>query len=312
LSYLAYPVALAAAAIFALAIPLEHRAADRTPEVGGFRPRQLASFVGATVRNKWWLIGMGLSTLGFGLHTLALNLGALAVVQPLRVTQLLFALPVNHWLRREPIKPNELVWAAVLVVGLSGFLAVATAGVRPTHDAADRGPSVAVGVLVVLATSSLALAARRIGGRTGATLLGAATGVLFAVTASLNKECTGLIAQGPLTLLSSWQLYAFPLVTAVAILFNQLAYQAGPLSASLPAIVVVDPLVAILLGITVFDEELRHSPPAIIGEVVLLGLLALGGLNLARLAAAPEDEPKELLIRRSAPPSPPNAAPPRR
>jgi drug/metabolite transporter (DMT)-like permease len=297
LSYLAYPVALAAAATFAVAISLEHRAADRTPEVGGFRPRQLASFVRATVRNRWWLIGMGLNALGFGLHTLALHLGALAVVQPLRVTQLLFALPVNHWLRREPIKPIELVWAAVLVVGLSGFLLIATAGVPSTHDAADRGPAVAAGVLVVLFTSSLALAARRTGGSTGATLLGVATGVLFAVTASLNKECTGLIAQEPVTLLSSWQLYAFLLAAAVGLLFNQLAYQAGPLSASLPAIAVVDPLVAILLGITVFDENLRHSPPAIIGEVVFLGLLTLGGLNLTRLECVPEDEPKELPTR---------------
>jgi hypothetical protein len=117
------------------------------------------------------------------------------------------------------------------------------------------------------------------------------------VTASLNKECTGLITQGTVTLLTSWQLYALPLAAAVAILFNQLAYQAGPLSASLPAIAVVAPLVAILLGITVFDENLRHSPPAIMGQVVSLGLLAIGGINLARLARVPEDEPKELPTR---------------
>jgi hypothetical protein len=117
------------------------------------------------------------------------------------------------------------------------------------------------------------------------------------VTASLNKECTTLIAREPVTLLSSWQLYAFLLAAAAGLLFNQLAYQAGPLSASLPAIAVVDPLVAILLGITVFNENLRHSPPAIIGEVVFLGLLTLGGLNLTRLESVPEDEPKELPTR---------------
>jgi drug/metabolite transporter (DMT)-like permease len=297
LSFLAYPVALTAAATFAVAIPLAHRAADRTPEFGGFRPRQIASFVRATARNKWWLIGMGLNVIGFGLNTLALSLGRLAVVQPLLMTQLLCALPVNHWLRREPIKPIELVWAAVLVVGLSGFLLIATAGVPTTHETADRGPAIAAGVLVVLVTASLALAARRAGRNTAATLLGVATGVLFAVTASLNKQCTGLMAQGPVTLLTSWQLYAFPLAAAVAILFNQLAYQAGPLSASLPAIAVVGPLVAILLGITVFDENLRHSPPAIIGQLVSLGLLTIAGINLARLERVPEDEPKELPTR---------------
>jgi drug/metabolite transporter (DMT)-like permease len=297
LSLLAYPIALTAAATFAVAIPLAHRAAHRTPEFGGFRPRQIAPFVRATLRNKWWLIGMGLNVLGFGLNTLALSLGNLAVVQPLLMTQLLFALPVNHWLRREPIKPIELVWAALLVVGLSGFLLIATAGVPTTHDTADRGPAIAAGVLVVLVTASLALAARRARHNTAATLLGVATGVLFAVTASLNKEATGLMTQGPVALLTSWQLYAFPLAAAVAILFKQLAYQAGPLSASLPAIAVVGALVAILLGITVFDENLRHSSPAIIGQVVSLGLLTIAGINLARLERVPEDEPKELPTR---------------
>jgi drug/metabolite transporter (DMT)-like permease len=297
LSFLAYPIALTAAATFAVAIPLAHRAADRTPEFGGFRPGQIASFVRATVRNKWWLVGMGLNVLGFGLNALALSLGRLAVVQPLLTTQLLFALPVNHWLRREPIKPIELRWSAVLVAGLSGFVLIATTGVPPTHNTADRGQAIAAGALVVLVTASLALAARRAAHSTAARLLGAATGVLFAVTASLNKECTGLITQGPVTLLTSWQLYALPLAAVVAILFNQLAYQAGPLSASLPAIAVVAPLIAILLGITVFDESLRHSPPAIIGQVVSLGLLAIGTINLARLEGVPEDQPKELPTR---------------
>jgi drug/metabolite transporter (DMT)-like permease len=297
LSVVAYPVALAAAATFAVAIPLEHRAADRTPQVGGFGPRQIAAFVGATVHNKWWLIGMGLNTLGFGLHALALSLGGLAVVQPLLVANLLFALPVNHWLRQEPVKPNELVWAGVLMVGLAGFLLVATAGVPETHDTADRGPAIAAGILVVLVAASLALTARRAGRSTGATLLGVTTGVLFAVTASLIKECTGLISQGPLTMLTGWQSYALVIVGAFGLLFNQLAYQAGPLSASLPAIAVVDPLVAILLGITVFDEHLRHSLPAIIGEVVFLGLLAAGGINLARLERVSEEQPKELPAR---------------
>lgn len=292
MSYLAVPVALAAAAVFSVAIPLEHRAADRTPEAGGFAPRQIGAFVRATVRNPWWLIGMGLNALGFGLHALALHLGALAVVQPLLVSNLLFALPVNHWLRREPIKPAELAWAAVLVVGLAGFLLLATAGVPQSSQPADVGPAVAAGVLVVVVAGGLAVAARRAHRSTAAALLGVATGVLFAVTASLIKECTRLITQGPPALLTSWQLYALLVTGSFGLLFNQLAYQSGPLSASLPAITVVDPLVAVLLGVTIFDENLRHSVPAILGEVLCLGLLALGGLNLARLEQGPREEPQ--------------------
>lgn len=138
----AYPVALAAAAAFAVAIPLEHRAADRAPDAGGLSSRQVVSFVRAIVRDGWWLAAMALNTVGFGGHALALHLGGLTVVQPLLVAGLVFAPPVNHWLRREPIRSTELVCAGALVVGLSGFLLIASPG-DTTAEPADRGPAVA-------------------------------------------------------------------------------------------------------------------------------------------------------------------------
>jgi drug/metabolite transporter (DMT)-like permease len=70
-----------------------------------------------------------LSTVGLGLHAFALTGGALAVVQLLMVLGVLFALPLQRRLRQERIPRNELLWALTLVVGLAGFLLVATAGV---------------------------------------------------------------------------------------------------------------------------------------------------------------------------------------
>jgi drug/metabolite transporter (DMT)-like permease len=289
-SVLAVPAALGAAFAFAVAIPLEHRAADRAPDAGGYGPRQIGAFVRATVRNGWWLLGMALNTAGLALHATALSIGSLSVVQPLLVSNLLFALPVNRWLRHEPVSRRELVWGAVLVVGLSGFLLLATAGVQQTSQPADVGPAIAAGVLTLVVAGGLAVAARRAGRGTAPVLLGVATGVLFAVTASLIKECTRLLPH-PLSLLTSWQLYALIVAGAVGLLFNQLAYQAGPLAASLPAISVVDPLVSVLIGVTVFDENLRHTPGPIAGEVVCLGLLALSGVMLARLEQGPAELP---------------------
>lgn len=113
------------------------------------------------------------------------------------------------------------------------------------------------------------------------------------MTASLIKAATGLLVEGIVPLLTSWQLYALIAAGAAGLLLNQLAYQSGPLSASLPAITVVDPLVAVLLGVTVFDERLRHSPPALVGQAALLGVLAVAGFNLARLEQLPVGEPAD-------------------
>jgi hypothetical protein len=282
-SWLAVPLALSAAAAFALAIPLEHRAAGAAPDTTGFGGRQLATFVAATLRNRWWLLGIALNTAGFALHATALHLGPLAIVQPLLITNVVFAIPVNHRLRRERVPAPAVAWAVVLVVALAGFLLVASAGVPATSEAADRGPAAATPVLLVALVGGLGLLARRTHRTRAATLLGAATGLLFAVTASLVKVCTGLLAQGPLRLLGSWELYALVAVGAAGLVCNQLAYQAGPLTASLPVITVVDPLAAVVIGVVVFDESLRHTTPAVLGEVACLLLLVVAVMRLTRV-----------------------------
>jgi hypothetical protein len=279
----AYPLALLAAAAFATAIPLQHRAAEQAPDAQRFGAAALARFVATMLRNRWWLIAFAVDTAGFGLHALALHFGALAIVQPLLVTNVMFALPINRWLRREAVNRRELGYAAALGLGLGGFLSIATAGLPPSNEPADPGPAVIAGVLAALAAGSLVLAARRTRSARSATMLGIATGVAFAFTATLIKACTRVLsAHGPLGLAVSWQLYGLIAVGVCGLVLNQLSYQAGPLAASLPAITVIDPLVAVLLGVTVYDENLRHSPLALLGELISLAVLAYSTILLTR------------------------------
>jgi hypothetical protein len=59
------------------------------------------------------------------------------------------------------------------------------------------------------------------------------------------------------------------------------AFHAGPLAATQPGLTLVDPLVASLLGITVFGEHLSTNPSHLFGEAVaaaaLLGSVILLG-----------------------------------
>jgi hypothetical protein len=244
-----YPAAVAAAAAFAVSTTLAHRSAGEVPDAQGFQPRQLLSFIRATLAHPYWLGGIALSTVGLGLHAFALNGGALAVVQVLMVLGLLFTLPLQRRLRHERIPRTELWWACTLVLGMAGFLLVATAGVPAVHESPDRGPASAAGLLTVGAAAGCVLLARDREGATAAALLGIATGIAHAGTATLTKACANLLGHGPTTLLTSWQLYALLAAGAVGLLLNQLSFQAGPLTASLPAITVVNPLLAVLLGV---------------------------------------------------------------
>jgi len=289
---LAYDAAaVAAAAAFAVSATLVHRSAGEVPDAQGFQPRQLLGLIRATLAHPYWLGGTALSTVGLGLHAFALNGGALAVVQLLMVLGVLFALPLQRWLRHERIPRDELWWACTLVVGLAGFLLVATAGVPASHENADRGPAIAAGLLAVGAAVVCVLVAREHQGATAAALLGVATGIAHAGTATLTKAATNLLARSPATLVTSWQLYALVAAGAVGLLLNQLSFQAGPLTASLPAITVVNPLLAVLLGVVVYDEDLRHTPAAITTEAGFLVLFTAAAFALTRHQAAAAETP---------------------
>ena len=276
-----YACALGAALMFAVSATLTHRSAAETPAAQGIRPPQLLRFARATLAHPRWRAGAACSAAGLGLHAAALHAGALAVVQPVLVLVVPFAL----LLQRQP-RPRQLWWALALLCGLAGFLLVATTGITATDTAERASPdSGLVGIAALLALGAIGTCLMIARGRaptTAAGLLGVAAGIAFAVTATLIKACTYLLAPNPITLLSDWALYALLATGALGLLCNQLAFQAGPLSASLPAITVVNPLLSVLIGVTIYHENLRHTPWAIVTESGCMLLFTTATVVLTR------------------------------
>lgn len=83
-------------------------------------------------------------------------------------------------------------------------------------------------------------------------------------------------------MLTSWQLYTVLLLGAAGLLLNQLGFQAGPLTASLPAIATLDPLLSIAIGVVIYDEQLREGIPAALGLTALLLVLGVAVIALTR------------------------------
>jgi hypothetical protein len=83
--------------------------------------------------------------------------------------------------------------------------------------------------------------------------------VLYGLTAVLTKTTTSLLGQGALTVFDHWQPYVLAAASGIALVLNQSAFQAGHLAASLPAISVVNPVIAALLGAALFGERLGAS-----------------------------------------------------
>lgn len=283
-SWLVVLLSLGSALSFAASTNLKHSSAGEMPEVPRLRAGTLARFAVATLRHRLWLAGTLTDVVGLSLQVVALHYGDLAVVQPLLISGLLFALALRRRQGR-PITGHEIRWALVLTACLVGFLFLAGANPSGPHPVGpDRLPAVvAAGVGAVLALTCIGLAHRRKPAADAAALMGIAVGVVYAASAALLKALTDQVSHGVLAVLTGWQLYAVIAVGAVGLLLNQLAFQAGPLTASLPAIATVDPLLSIVVGVLVYDEHIHRGPWSGLGLIALMLLLGVSVIQLGKV-----------------------------
>lgn len=286
-------LSLSAALAFATSSSLKHASAGQVPDAQDLHPRSVGRFVVATLAHPLWLGGIVADVVGLSLQVVALHLGALGVVQPLMVCGLLFALILRQRTFRRT-SPLEIGWGVVLTLSLAGFLLLAGTAHQPaTNEPPDRVPAVTAGVIgVVLAIACVLLGRRQRPGGRSAALLGVAVGTIYAATAALLKALTGIALHGPVALLTSWQLYAVLVAGASGLLLNQLAFQAGPLAASLPAIATVDPLLSIALGVIIYDEQIRHGLASGLGLGALLLVLGVAVIKLARAGIVAPPAPR--------------------
>jgi hypothetical protein len=286
--------AVAAAALFALAAALQHRSASLVTAAGPSRAAasgpvvasDRAAVVWATLRHPLWIAGSLASLAGFGLHALALRDGPLTLVQPLLVTGVIFALPLRRALEHRRPRGAEVGWAAALALGLAVFITIATPAAGAAGQPADPRPAVICLAVIALAIPGCCAAGRRAAGGLAAAALGTAAGLALAATAGLLKETVSVASRDAGALLTSWPGYALLAAGAAGLLLSQLAYRAGPLRASLPAITVVNPIVSLVIGVTVFDERFRSGAPYLAGELLGLALIAAAAVGLSRAGPA--------------------------
>jgi len=235
------------------------------------------------VRHPLWLLGM--LTMGgtFVFTAIALYFGQLATVQPILVTELIFTLALRVFWLRDRIASRTWGAAALLCAGLFGFLFVAHPEEGHRHPTA-AGWIVAVGsrgvvIVILLVLSRWGSPARR------AALLGAAAALVWAIDAAVVKSDTEVLAHhGWGGLFLHWPVYGVILTGVLGTVLLESAFAVGPLAASQSALLIVDPLASIALGIELFGEQLRNSPGAIALQVVFLIALGAGVILLSKWA----------------------------
>jgi hypothetical protein len=230
-----------------------------------------------------WLGAILTNIAAFALQVVALSFGSLAVVQPLLVFDLVFAVLIGRTLLFDPkmFPAGAKRWDPVLfagvgaaTLGVAGFLAIG----RPTAGRANVGFSVLLPLalgLVVLVGGCLAVAARNENLRPLALALGC--GICYGVAAFSVKLVTTEFGGGPARVFTNWPIYMLAITGPVGFILNQDAFQQGRFLAPVQAILTTtDPVISIGLSVLWLGSRLQSSPAAIAGVVVSLLIMTAG------------------------------------
>ncbi len=272
---LAIAFALAGALSYAVASVTQQRAAAAMTTGRTFD----LTLVMRLLRARPWLLGMVAVIAGYLLQAVALDLGRLLVVEPVFPLGLLLALLLAARADGRSLRPPEWTAGIAVMAGLVVFLIAAEPSGGDRTAPVTSLAATAAGAVVVTVLGWLLSVRRPAPRRALALSLGGGVGA--GVTDALTKTVAALVGSLGFGIFGDVRLYLLALVGLLTLTVQQNAYRAAGLAASLPAFVVLEPVVGSLLGLFVYHEGVGDSPLQIAIEVLAV-LTAVWGI--ARLA----------------------------
>lgn len=274
--------ALGSALAAATSSVLQHRSARRAPH------GQTHRLLGHLMTHPLWIAGLVAAGVGLVLHAVALAGGQLALVQTLLISGVLFALPVSAALEGRRPAGREWLLALAVVAGLAAFLIAAKPARGQVALDADTLAWTTIGGAVVV--GSLAVAGLRFSHEHAPAFLGAAAGIGYGIVAALLKQTTAIAGSGVVNLVTDWPVYALVATGIASLALTQMAYRAGPLAHSMPALTITDPATSVLLGALAFHESLSANPAAIVVQLVGFTTMSAAAGQLARRSKADQQD----------------------
>lgn len=268
-------LALVAALFFAFGTVLQQKAGLEKPTES-----EGAGLLVQMAKRPVWLAGIAADAIGFLCQAVALAVGRLAVVQPLLVSTVVFALPLGAKLTGQKVRRVDVGAALLVVVALIAFLTIA----EPSggRDDAPLGEWLITGGICAALCVPLVLLGRFGSAPKRAAMLGTATGILFALSAALTKVVADQFDEELFEVFLHWHLYALIVVGYASMTLNQLALNTGALAPAVATALAFDPIASVVIGVTLLHESLHTTTLQIAGTVIALAAALTGMAILAR------------------------------
>ncbi|MEV0699134.1 hypothetical protein AB0I53_14615 [Saccharopolyspora sp. NPDC050389] len=264
---------------YAVGARLQHAAVHDTMDGSGLGLRSQAQLI----RNPRWLGGLAALGSGTVLHACALGLAPLSVVQPVGVLALPITVLLN--LRQQGITARDLkpsvalsVVAATGGVGAFVFLAAGSATATPIAGDAQllatqlvAGAILALGVLAMLTRSKVRCV-----------LFAAGCAVAYGYVSVLMRAVAQQLGTTELLNINPLPLLGIVVAMVVGGWLLQHGYASGPPDLVVACLTVIDPLLAVGLGIGLLGEADHVSTWTAVGEGLCAVVACAGVFALAR------------------------------
>ncbi len=280
--FLGIPLALIGAALLAFGAQYQSRGLNKVERIVGESAGSGLSWghVRSLLRRPSWVMGTGLLVLAVVFQIGSLSLSPLIIVQPIGVVGLVITSILNSRVSGVHLGKRVRASLGLAVLGIVAFVTIAafTARSEPVTDGKLIIILVSYGVILV-ASLALFAAFRH---RSIALVYIVGAGVLYGFVATFAKVVIVRFQQAEFTWLT-WACVAALIVGALlGMVFVQNAYSSGPPDLVVAGLTVIDPIVAVLIGIVVLQEA-AGAPTWAVVVYVLSGVVAvIGVLGLAR------------------------------
>lgn len=300
---LGIPLALAGAVFMSLGAQYQHRGVEKVERLSGADGASGLSFdqLKRLLTRPSWLVGTLMLGLAVVCQLAALVQAPLIVVQPLGAIALVITTLLNARVSGHSPTRQSLTAIACCVGGI--FLFVFFAAIYATEqEVTERELFVILALLlvVIIILGACWLILRH---RMRALFYVVGAGVLYGFVATLAKVIIKRIEAGQFEWITAICVLALLAAAAVGGYFVQTAYSSGPPDLVIAGLTVVDPLVAVLIGMVVLGEA-AAAPPWVMVIFAIAGAIAVWGVvGLARYHPQVLSDSQELGIERGSTPT---------
>jgi hypothetical protein len=278
---LGIPVALIGACFLSVGAQLQHHGVAKVESAaghgdGGMSVRNL----GLLLARPSWVIGTLLLGLAIVFQLVSLKLSPIILVQPLGVVGLVITSILNARVSGVKLNHQSVVAVTLCVGGVGAFVLLAAVFAR---DLPVSSRALIV-ILIILAVVLIAFAVLFwfLRHRFKAIIYVVGAGVLYGFVATLAKVAIDRISNQEWDWLLVACIVALLLAAVLGAYFVQNAYSSGPPDLVIAGLTVIDPLVAVTIGIVVLNEAAGAPWWAMVGFAITGAVAIFGVFQLAK------------------------------